>query len=318
MIRLNRFGDLICALPVSRSLQQKFPTAEIDWLVSPENANLAPFLRARGKIFIHERRGSRYGMRHSLLRQLQSRHYDLSIAIKGGYDPLLAWLSLAVRARDRIGYADHRPRRLAFAYTRALPPPPRSQHQVETGLDLIREIVSGDVIRDHSLEVPAANVVAIDKWLQSRGISPRKYVVFQVSSRRPPDRQWPDENFSELGRRLATAGQRVLVNGFENEAAKIGTICASIGEAAMPAIIPHLGNYLAFLSKAHLVIGTDGGGLHLAGAVGTPTIGFYTDVAPDKWRPWGEGHRQFYTAAKPAAEISVESVWQAAQEMLNG
>ena len=45
VVRLNRLGDLICTLPLYRTLQLNWPEARIDWLLSNYNAVLAPFLR---------------------------------------------------------------------------------------------------------------------------------------------------------------------------------------------------------------------------------------------------------------------------------
>jgi len=73
-----------------------------------------------GQAFVHERGRIRYWLTSKLLRSLQERNYDLSIALKGGYDPLSAWISIASQANQRAGYIDAKPRRLAFAYTQSL------------------------------------------------------------------------------------------------------------------------------------------------------------------------------------------------------
>src|SRR6185436_19225726 len=82
LIRLNRLGDLVCALPIHRSLARSHPAAEIDWLLSPQNAVLAPFLKTRGQTFVLRKTIGRYFLDHTLVRSLQARQYDVVVAIK--------------------------------------------------------------------------------------------------------------------------------------------------------------------------------------------------------------------------------------------
>jgi len=118
-----------------------------------------------------------------------------------------------------------------------------------------------------------------------------------------------EAKFAELGRKIAQQGFRVCVNGLQKDSAQIQQLCNAIGPASEPAVFDEIAEYLAFLKNARLVVGADGGGIHLASAVGTPTIAFFSETASLKWRPFAEGHTQFDSVGKPVNEITVESVW---------
>ena len=168
IVRLNRLGDLVCALPLYRTLQASWPHARIDWLLSSQNAVLAPYLKMKGRCFVFTRSRVRYWLPDQLLRQLQSESYDLSIAVKGGYDSLLAWISLAMNARRRIGFIGKGTKRFDFAYTHPLDPPQSHAHQVEKCLSLVGDLKLPRPSDDISLQVPHSARERVRKLLHSR------------------------------------------------------------------------------------------------------------------------------------------------------
>jgi heptosyltransferase-2/heptosyltransferase-3 len=48
-----------------------------------------------------------------------------------------------------------------------------------------------------------------------------------------------------------------------------------------------IGTLAAVLERAALALGPDSGPLHLAAAVGTPTVALFGPADPDEFRPWG-------------------------------
>ena len=50
----------------------------------------------------------------------------------------------------------------------------------------------------------------------------------------------------------------------------------------------------ALIQRSRLFVGCDSGPLHMAAAVGTPTVGIFGPGNREKWRPRGEGHEIVY------------------------
>jgi ADP-heptose:LPS heptosyltransferase len=91
-----------------------------------------------------------------------------------------------------------------------------------------------------------------------------------------PRRCWPAERFAALGDRLAQAGMRVAVNGAAGEAALVDAV---VGTMRHPAIgltgVLGLGGLCGLLERAALVVSNDTGPLHLALALGRPSVGIF-------------------------------------------
>jgi heptosyltransferase-3 len=47
----------------------------------------------------------------------------------------------------------------------------------------------------------------------------------------------------------------------------------------------------ALTARARLFVGVDSAPMHIAAAMGTPTIGIFGPSGDREWGPWGEGHR---------------------------
>ena len=73
---------------------------------------------------------------------------------------------------------------------------------------------------------------------------------------------------------------------------------------------------VAFLRRAHLVVGNDAGPLHLAAALGVPTIGLYGPTRPERNGPYGPQVRVIQSPTERMEDIRVETVLEVAKEWL--
>jgi ADP-heptose:LPS heptosyltransferase len=91
-----------------------------------------------------------------------------------------------------------------------------------------------------------------------------------------PRRCWPLERFAALGDRLAQAGMRVAVNGSAGEAALVDAVVGSMRQPAVAlAGKLGLGGLCGLLERAALAVSNDTGPLHLALALGVPSVGIF-------------------------------------------
>ncbi|HYD68328.1 glycosyltransferase family 9 protein [Azospirillum sp.] len=151
-------------------------------------------------------------------------------------------------------------------------------------------------------------------------------------------KEWPADRFAELARRLTApqgplAGARVAVLAAGSEVERARPVLAALGEAA----IDLTGRTdplaaAACLERAALYVGNDSGLMHIAAAVGTPTLGLFGPGYPEMYAPWGPRARAV-TGTVPRDEllrrmeagsqqglmdgISVDAATIAAQEMLS-
>src|SRR5947208_9349864 len=68
LITPSAFGDVVHTLPVLVKLRDRYPTARIDWLITPENAELVRYHPALSNVVLFDRRSyARRGRRWSAL-----------------------------------------------------------------------------------------------------------------------------------------------------------------------------------------------------------------------------------------------------------
>jgi ADP-heptose:LPS heptosyltransferase len=101
-----------------------------------------------------------------------------------------------------------------------------------------------------------------------------------------PRRCYPEDRLGRIARTLADGGARVVVVGGASEAAKVAEVARGFGGPVETVVgglsLPGL---VGLLARADLVLANDSGPRHIAGAVGTATVGVFTaanlaDVAP--------------------------------------
>jgi heptosyltransferase-2 len=114
---------------------------------------------------------------------------------------------------------------------------------------------------------------------------PERRVVALAPGAVGPSKRWPVEYYAGLARDLTRQGCTVWVTGSlaENE------IAAEIRAADPPNVRdltgPDLRNAILALAAADLVISNDSGLLHVAAAIGTPSIGIFGPTSRWHWAP---------------------------------
>jgi ADP-heptose:LPS heptosyltransferase len=102
--------------------------------------------------------------------------------------------------------------------------------------------------------------------------------------------RWPVARLGELARALgATYGMPVVVSGAQSDRTVSDRI-ATAGGAVSLAGRTTLAEFGALAQRAHAVVAMDSGPMHVAAAVGAPTLGIFAlqSDEPDRWAPLGQ------------------------------
>jgi ADP-heptose:LPS heptosyltransferase len=149
-------------------------------------------------------------------------------------------------------------------------------------------------------------------------------------------KEWPLDNWIELAKRLSNEKQiKILATGSENvrERGRLDAFASALGASAQVFCGISIARLAALLSRCSLHIGADSGVLHLAMALGLPTISLFRNYPNLRaWVPRGPQHRSFTANCacigqkhapclkQPSAvclrEIQPATVAQAVQEIL--
>ena len=97
-------------------------------------------------------------------------------------------------------------------------------------------------------------------------------------------KRWPVERFAAVAAALADDGHRVVVTGGRDEAALSARVAAASGGLDL-AGRTSIGELLALVAHAGLVIAGDTGIAHVATAFGVPSVTLFGPVGPEQWGP---------------------------------
>lgn len=150
----------------------------------------------------------------------------------------------------------------------------------------------------HPLELPRDGAAAgrVTALLARKGVA-GSYCVLHPGAAADV-KLWPAHRWRAVLK--AQPGRRFVVTGAEGERALVADICAGlphatplVGETPLPELIE-------LLRGAQVVLGIDTGPLHLAVAVGTPSVGVFGPSSVARFGPWGD----------PARHRAVSAGWQ--------
>ena len=100
-----------------------------------------------------------------------------------------------------------------------------------------------------------------------------------------PSKRWPAAAFAELARRLTAQGVAVWVLGSPGEAPLAARSSRDGRPEARDLTGTDLRNAILALAAADVAVSNDSGLLHVAAAIGTPTIGIFGPTSPWHWAP---------------------------------
>jgi len=131
------------------------------------------------------------------------------------------------------------------------------------------------------LRVPATEVAG---WRDRRGLSKDGPVVALAPGAVGPSKRWPAAAYADLARRLVGEGASVWVLGGPAEA-PLARIIADVGPQVHDLTGSDLRNAILALAGANAAVSNDSGLLHVAAALGTPSIGIFGPTSPWHWAP---------------------------------
>ena len=285
VLRGGGLGDLLVAEPAISALRAAYPGAELVLLGAAHHRALvegrpSPVDRLEPVPLVHAGRvgddphGDPRLEEWCAARRVEG--YDLAVQLHGGgrhSNPLVARLG----AREAVGPATPDAPRLG----RWLPYTPYQP-------DVIRwcEVAAAAGAVPRRLE-PRLAVTDAD-LATSRGALPaaERPLVAVHPGATDPRRRWLPERLGAVAGRLAGRGAQVVVLGAPDEAPLAAEVAAAAGPGALDLAgrLP-LPGVIGVLRRSALFLGNDSGPRHLAAAVGTPTVGVFTnanlaDVAP--------------------------------------
>ena len=286
--RMSAIGDTVLTLPVVCALRAQFPDAFIGWVVEEKSSAMVVGHPCVDQVFTLPRRWFLSLKKcRELRKELQSQRFTVSIDCQGNTKSSLAcWLS---GAKYRVGCRGQYGTELSPYLNNILVLPERP-HLTDRSLDLLKPVgitnpeIDWQLPRDETAEHAATNLVD-DLSLQGQFAIINPGATWE-------SKLWEMDRFASVARHL---GERrglksLVVWGSQQELDFATQIVSAADGYAVVAPRTSLKELVAVLRRGTIFISSDTGPLHMAVAVGTPSIGLYGVTRPADCGPYGAPH----------------------------
>lgn len=288
---VNWVGDAVLTLPAILAVARRFRRAEITVLAKPWVASLLAGQPGVDRVLVYETEGRHAGLRGriALGGTLRAECFDLALLLPNSLDAAIGpWLA---RIPRRLGYGTDG--RSPLLTHRLRPSREAGRHQVEYYLDLARALggSAGPVPR---LLLSRQAVRQAEELLADQGVGPADPCLgINPGSVYGSAKRWPAERFAATADALeARMGGRAILFGSARE---LEVLQAVASRMQRPGIVlggrTDLAVLAALLARCRLLVSNDTGAMHVATAVGTPTLAVFGPTDPEATAPAGERSR---------------------------
>jgi ADP-heptose:LPS heptosyltransferase len=310
----SRLGNLLLLTPLLKALRAAFPASVTDILVSDAYCEIL-----RGDPNVHDQFVLPQGMfwpdptlPARLLRTLRGNRYDVAFDASAmhAFSLSSAVITALSGARRTVGF-DRGDAKVFLNELVAQPALPLHETQIQ--LCLLRHLAAVGMEGPESAK-PECHLSGEERaegkalwgfW----GLDAGSVALF-VGAR--AEKRWPMESFLGLAGRICAAGRRCVVFGGPAEKAILDAPGLPAGAFLAPAL--PLRRFASVLAQARAVVTADTGPMHLAVALGVPTVELFLGSAAWSSEPWryGYGHLPGHRVIDAGArKVSVDEAWEA-------
>ncbi len=273
-------GDFVRCHSVVKLLRMRFPDRPIDVLATTLCAPLADYMPGLRQAVVEDLPRSRLGLAQQgrLAKRLKQEGYGTALVLPRTWKSTLAPYLAGIPERtgfvgearffvlNDLRYGERKlPRMVDRCGALALP----------AGIKLPPEWPLPE------LKVPVAEIAS---WRNDRGLSAEtRPIVALAPGAVGPSKRWPSTAYAALTRCLLSDGFAVWVLGGLGEKSLAKEIVG--GTAARDLTGNDLRDAVLALASAAVTVSNDSGLLHVAAALGTPSIGIFGPTSPWHWAP---------------------------------
>lgn len=321
--RTDRLGDLLLTTPLGAAIREAFPEAKIHWLVRPY---AAPLLENNPEVdgILLEREQPL----PELIKEIRAHSFDAAILAFPRWRTV--WATFCAGIPKRIGPAS-KLYSVLFTHRFWQHRSKGLKHEADFNLELLQALGIPFKRQPTRLVLTSDEKASARARLSGHRILFQKPVVVLHPGSGGSSARWPLSLFMQLGDRLQEEGCDVVVT-------------AGAGENYQSVMIDQMKRIPTFISAgsvtlrelagifacANLVVSNSTGPLHMAVAVGVPTVSVYSPIPtchPQRWGPypaWPEKNPDHGVALAPddgspetdIGKIGVDEVLQLCRERL--
>jgi heptosyltransferase-2 len=291
IVRTDKIGDLVLSTPVIKAVRDAYPGSYIAALVRPyahEVIKNNPYL---DEIITYEKSKKGIGILKDLkfILALRKKKFDLALVLHPkNRTHIIIFLS---GVPERVGYD----KKLGVLLTKKIPHIKEYglKHEIDYTLDIVRYAGIEPLEKKPCVYPDKDAEKKIDDVFIESGISRDDPVITMHPGSSCPSKRWKVERFAKVADILAEKYRAKIIiiagpkdKGFGDNMAKFMT-AKNINLSGKTTVT----DMVSILKRSRLFISNDSGPVHIACAVGTPTISIFgrndRGLSPVRWRPVG-------------------------------
>lgn len=296
VIKLTMIGDTILLYPAVKALKEKFRNAKIKFLCSRINYEIVKMwnlVDVVDEVIVFEF-DKIFKNPLVILRQffkLWREKFDLGVDFEQWFR--ITSIIAFITSKYKIGFRT--PRQLRHYLFNKYIWHIKDKHEVECFCDIVRSL--GAIVEDKNLFIIIDDTAKqkIKRTLYFKNIVEKKFIIIHPGCGiHGFYREWDVEKYAEIAEYIISKYKySVVLTGSKDDIKKITSFekinipneffLNLIGKTTIQELI-------ALVSMAKFVICGNTGVLHIAAALGIPTVAIHGPTNPKKWGPWGKGH----------------------------
>ena len=272
-------GDFVRCHSVVKVLRERFPDRPVDLLATSLCAPLADYMPGVRQAIVADLPRSRLALsqQNVLAQRLKQEGYGMALTMprtwKAALAPYLAGIP------ERVGFAGE----VRFFLLNDIRFGERRLPRMIDRCAMLALPRGAEQPSDWPLPELSVAAAQIAAWRLRRGLTEDRPIVALAPGAVGPAKRWTTEGYIALARRLADEGAAVWVLGGPDEKAVASQIAAESGARDLTG--NDLRDAILALANASVAVSNDSGLLHVAAAVGTPSIGIFGPTSPWHWAP---------------------------------
>jgi len=288
-------GDFVRCHTVVRLLRTRFPNAPVDVLTTTMVAPLLDYMPGVRKGVVGDLPRKRLALRQhrALATRLRAERYGRALIMprtwKSALAPFLAGIP------QRTGFVGE----MRFGLVNDLRRGERALPRMVDRCAALALPKDAGLPADYPLPRLDVAPAEIGAWRQRLGLGSARPVAAFAPGAVGPSKRWPAASYAEAARRLADQGFAIWILGGPGERALAEEIRAG-SDKVRDLTGPDLRNAILALSAADVAVSNDSGLLHVAAALGTPSIGIFGPTSPWHWAPLNP----LAAVVEPTTEVS--------------
>ena len=279
-------GDMVMLTPALRALKRTYPKSDLTLLLRPRVADLMQTHPYVDTCIVDNKSEGRYRSFTNLVRHIRDKAFDLAVVLHptSFRNALLPFLArVPIRVGTKVG---------GRGMLLTLSCEDNTEiHEVDRYLRVLQLLNIDATPSFLEFWHTDADRQFIERLLRTEGVlADDRIIVFNLGTTWATKR-WDVSNFADVIQQIASLTPEIKIvltgSSTEKELAKALPVSLSAINLVGKTDILQLG---ALLERCDVCLTCDSGPMHIAAAVGTPTVALFGPTSPVRHHPYGTGH----------------------------